>query len=496
MKQTTLRNHVNHNPADDHNNREPELIEHENAETLSGKKDRWIDPNGVHEVLGPGQTLLEAAETVLGPAIDAYNAKQKRKDRKMTVEDYLKSVDESTRGRPVKAVKRANARAKAEGREQDIRKESGPRTHYEMVFSLGNVKPLRDGSGKVVIDPQTGERVRPNYIPGDVTKQILNDYLAGFQSRNPNLYMYRADYHADEWYRVTSGGKTIPGLSGEWLQGETHAHIAIMAHAGGYQRGPERQLSITRAFEAMGYVDYKGPDGRIVTAWEQWEQAEADVIKEIALQYGYEIVSADDTRESLSADEYAELADLHEAVADARAELVEVESQTADLEDREAAVIEREQKLDDREQGLDYRERDLDARWERLKKASDIYTKQLAEYGDLDAILPVYRKRVKDEEKKADEAATRAIELNRAIKVLEPQHAALVARNKGLLDAMQADIDSKYPEMYEAALKQAVKNANESPRARVARMASEGQAIPEDLQVAKDDFASRFLNGR
>lgn len=406
---TTMRFHTYQAPNDGHNCRDAETIERENAGVQTGQKTRWIDPQGVHVVLGPGQTLREGAEVVFGGAIDAYNAKQTRQDRKMTVSGYLDSVEHSRRGRPVKAIKRANERAKAQGREGDIRKESGPRTHYEIVLSLGNVKPLRDPrTGKVVTDKRTGERVRPDYVDPGVTLQIVNDYLDGWAVRNPNLYLFRGDFHNDEWYRVLSGGKSIPGLPGQWLQGEAHAHLDFIAFGEGYQRGPQRQASITKALAAMGYVDYEDATGHRVTAWEQWQAAERDVLQEIARGYGYEIRQADDSREALSADEYAELADLREAIRDAKAELAETEARTADLDDREDAVTQREQELDEREAAIKPQEQALEEQRQRLRKAADLLEQQKREAADLDDRLPRLRRAAKDAQEQAKDATQEA----------------------------------------------------------------------------------------
>lgn len=449
MKKTTLRYHVYHAPNDSHNSRAPEAIARENVGAERGEKARWIDPQGVHEVFGPGQTLLEAYETVFGDAIAEYNSKQKRADRKMTVDGYIQSVEDSRRGRPVKAIRRANERAKAQGREEDVRKEAGQRSHHEIVMSLGNVKPLRDAtSGKIVMDTKTGLRVRPNYVETDVMRQVFKDYIDGFQARNPNLYLYRADFHADEWYRVTKGGKTIPGLPLQWLPGQSHGHLEVVAHADGYQRGPKRQASITKALAAMGYADYQDATGRTVTAWEQWQDAEQDVIKEISRSYGYEIVPADDSRESLAAEEYAELAELREAVEDARAELAETQARTATLAEREAAVISREQSLDRRAIAIDSREREQDARQveqdeqrDRLKKAADLLEQQKREAADLDERLPRLRRSAQAEQDKADKATQEAetayqtaAKWAASTEALQRQEAALQARIAALQD--------------------------------------------------------------
>lgn len=491
MKQTTLRYHVYHVPNDAHNERDADTIARENAGVMTGEKQRWIDPQGAHETFGPGQTLREAYETVFGDAIAEYNSRQKRADRKMTVDSYLQSVEDSRRGRPVKSIKRANERARAQGREEDVRKEAGQRTHHEIVFSLGNVKPLRDeNTGKVVIDPKTGLRVRPNYIGNVAMRQIFRDYVAGFQARNPNLYLFRADFHADEWYKVTKGGIKKPGLPDQWLPGQSHGHLAVVAHADGYQRGPRTQASITKALAAMGYADYQDATGRTVTAWEQWQEAEQDAIKEIARGYGYEIVPADDSREALAADEYAELADLREAIQDARAELRETQIRTATLADREAAVTIWEQELDKREDAISSREQAQDARQqeqdeqrERLKKAADLLEQQKREAADLDDRLPRLRRQAQDEQKKAatarqeaEDARQTAVKWATHTEDLQRQVVGLQNRIEALQDVEDEAYKDAYAAGYVAGQRSPVGQLN---RREIERQ--QGQQTPDNI---------------
>lgn len=445
MQQTTMRFHTWLSPEEYHNERDEDAIARENAGVGRGKT-RWIDPQGEHEVMGPGESLQEAFETVFGEAIADYNARQKRADRKMTVDGYMQSVENDRRGRPVKSIKIANDRARKEGRPE--RKESGPRTHYEVIFSLGNVKPRRDDMGKIVIDKHTKLRERPNYVPADVVRAILKEYLEKWDERNPNLHLRRVDFHNDEWYKVTKGGMTKPGLPGQWLQGQSHGHIDFVPWAEGYQRGPKRQLSITKAFAAMGLVDKVGPDGRTVTAWEQWQDQEQAAIREIALKHGYEIVSAHDSREALAADEYAELAEVKEVIQDAKAELAETTAQTGDLKRRARELDDREDDLDareavlaTREEALVVRQQEQDEQRERLEKAAKLLEAQKREAADLEERLPRLRRSAQDEQEKAEkakqeaeEASQKAAQWSEHFRVLEREEQALQARITALRD--------------------------------------------------------------
>lgn len=332
--EVTERFHVYSEPSGPHNMREPEFIASENkANPL-----RWIDPHGHEAWAGSGPEpmgLREAYEALFGAAIDAYNAKQKRKDRRKTVDGYMQEVREDTRGRKNKAIADANARAEARGKPEAIRKEKGKHEAYEVVLSLGNVK---------------------NRIPENVAEKIYRRYIEDWPKRNPNFFLYRADYHDGEWFRAKNGHDItgIGGPPGRWSKGVPHSHLSFIPFADGcFKQGLSRQNSVGKALEAMGF-----------DSWESWQEQERDYIAGLAAEYGYTVVRVpeEDAHETaFSAEEYQELADAKADVEEERSANAvradELERQEAELKEKEAGLNDKSFELERRELYTKVRER-------------------------------------------------------------------------------------------------------------------------------------------
>lgn len=95
--------------------------------------------------------IKEAYREIFGEALDKYNAKQKRADRK--IEDYCDHIKKS---------------------------KNGEKLFYEDVVQWGSKDDFQN--------PQTRERA----------KEALVEYVEGFEERNPNLKLIGAYIHMDE----------------------------------------------------------------------------------------------------------------------------------------------------------------------------------------------------------------------------------------------------------------------------------------------------------
>ena len=84
-------------------------------------------------------------------ALERYNAKQKRSDRK--IENYYEKI--------------------RQGKQEKL--------FYEVIFQIGNRDDMNARSEE-----------------GQLAKQILIDFMTDFQSRNPNLHVFSAHLHMDE----------------------------------------------------------------------------------------------------------------------------------------------------------------------------------------------------------------------------------------------------------------------------------------------------------
>ena len=246
--ETTVRVHMNDRPAFGHN-----------SDDTIRKKEPHIKQTdgGYHEVWGPDRSLIQAYEELLGPQLDEYNAKQKRKDRRMTIEQYIQSVEADTRG--FQKRKRVNGKLVA-----DTEAKKGKKPMYEFVVSVGDTTKGRDSDGHIDYDDY-GRSVRPYEVPPEVNEMACRRYYEDFERRNPNMKIVRADYHADEGW-VNQGGV--------WEWGTEHLHLSFIPFADGFARGVSRQNSMNKALAAMGYT---GSD-----AYDKWWAAERAVMEQYA----------------------------------------------------------------------------------------------------------------------------------------------------------------------------------------------------------------------
>lgn len=108
-------------------------------------------------------------------ALERYNAKQKRSDRK--IENYYEKI--------------------RQGKQEKL--------FYEVIFQIGNRDDMNARSEE-----------------GQLAKQILIDFMTDFQSRNPNLHVFSAHLHMDEetHYEKQERAKEVAELDSQLAQSE------------------------------------------------------------------------------------------------------------------------------------------------------------------------------------------------------------------------------------------------------------------------------------
>ena len=183
--QNTISIHVGNTSSIIHNNRKTE--NHTNPDidvSRSGDNITLVQEN-----------IKDSYEKLFGQAVDEYNGKQKRADRK--INNYLQKVKDST---------------------LDHQK--------EFVMQIGDYQSLEkiaEEQGCKVWETQEWQ------LRAETLKQAVLD----FQVQNPNLYVYNAVIHLDEL--------------------NPHAHVNFIPVGDNMKKGLSKQVSMNRALENMGY---------------------------------------------------------------------------------------------------------------------------------------------------------------------------------------------------------------------------------------------------
>lgn len=184
------------------------------------------------------QTVQEAYEKLFGEPQRKYNAKQKRKDRK--IDNYYKHLFGDVPEKSQDEVQTNNNKQKS---------------FWEDIVQIGD----KDSAG-ILTNPKNAQ----------IVTECLQEYAEGFQERNPNLYLFNAIIHLDEH--------------------TPHAHLDFIPFAEGYKKGMSRQLSIAKALEAMGY------DKNCDNAIRDFTANERKILREICKQHGLKIEKERESR--------------------------------------------------------------------------------------------------------------------------------------------------------------------------------------------------------
>lgn len=266
MKETTVRIHMNNGiVVIKHNARVWEVI----------KFEKHIGKDfGVHEVWVDG-TLVKTYTDLFKSSIDDYDAKQKRKDRKIgSVGGYITQVEENKQGR--KQRKTVNGKkVVVDGTERQ-----GKRVCSELIIGCGNTNMMKDEEGHFVYRDDLHE-FHHMRLPYEVSYNATKRYCEGWQERNEiedgGMRVIRIDWHADEFYNNVVTG--LVEMSTE------HAHLVFVPWARGFQRGMDTQNSMNKALDKLGFVDGVETDEngkqKWVCAYDKWLSREREVYEAI-----------------------------------------------------------------------------------------------------------------------------------------------------------------------------------------------------------------------
>ncbi|MZK45640.1 plasmid recombination protein [Dorea sp. BIOML-A1] len=194
-----------------------------------------------------------------GEVLENYNAKQKRNDRK--IDDYYKHI-------------------------QSSKKTS---LQQEMIIQVGDKD---DFSSK-----QDFEKAN----------EILEEWLLGFEKRNPNLKIYNAVIHNDE--------------------ASPHMHLNFVPVASGYKRGLEKQVSFDRA------ITQQDPKLDKTRPFDDWREKEVNLLGEMLKERSIErkIVGTNDYKDVR---EYKERKDLQREIQQLEKDLANKKNKLLEMSER------------------------------------------------------------------------------------------------------------------------------------------------------------------
>ncbi len=199
-------------------------LRHNNRDIISSNVDKARTQDNI---IFKQQSLAEAYAEIFGKAQEAYNAKQKRKDRK--VKDYFVKLFGQE---PTDTI---------------LTNKNEQQSFYEYVVGIGDMH-------------NTGFKDNPEMAA--VAVECLREYMNGFQERNPNFHVFNAVIHMDE---------STP-----------HLHYDFIPYSDGYKTGMTRQQGIAKALECMDYG--KGKD-----AIHNFTQTERQIFRSICEKHGIEV---------------------------------------------------------------------------------------------------------------------------------------------------------------------------------------------------------------
>ena len=150
-------------------------------------------------------------------ALKRYNDRQTRADRK--IEDYYEKIRSSKQEKPF----------------------------HEIILQIGNKDDMSADSEE-----------------GQLAAAVLDEYMRGFQERNPQLRVFSAHLHMDE--------------------ATPHLHIDFVPFTTGSKRGLETRVSLKQALASRGFKGGTKGD----TEWNQWARSEKEQLAAVMERHGIE----------------------------------------------------------------------------------------------------------------------------------------------------------------------------------------------------------------
>jgi len=247
------------------------------------------------------ENIKDVYRELFDEALARYNEKQTRNDRR--IDDYYEKILSGKQEKPF----------------------------YEIIVQIGN----KDDMGAKTED-------------GKLAAKILDEYMKGFQQRNPTLKVFSAYLHMDE--------------------ATPHLHIDFIPYITGSKRGLETRVSLKKALEALGF---KGGT-RSETERNQWYAYEKEQLSALMLCHGIEWEKKGTHEKHLSVLDFKK--------QERSKELEELETKKSELQSVNQSYLEINQNLKAQMTELDDEVRSLQKGMEKSRKEAEGAKKQADKY--------------------------------------------------------------------------------------------------------------------
>lgn len=235
--------------------------EHDNRDYTPRNADKSLRSRNI--TIKSTEDYKSAYNDLFRDSIIAYNAKQKRNDRKKSIDYYSDTLNGKDKTKPI----------------------------YEYVIQIGNRDDLgvtdKDFDYDKWVDLKKNFKFKTasKYVNEHLNKdprreelkRILTDVMSGLEEKYPKFHFFTIQAHDDE-----------PG-------GTLHYHIAFSPVADGYKNGMPVRNSLTKALSQMGFkTDKEG------YAIQKWQNDLKNSIENAMVQAGYERQYMNNTEKHLS----------------------------------------------------------------------------------------------------------------------------------------------------------------------------------------------------
>lgn len=205
---------------------------HNNREFITSNVDQSRTPLNI---IYKQEPIAEAYEKLFGEEVRRYNEGKKPSRQ---IPDYMEHIRKS---------------------------KNGEKLFYENVVQVGTMYSCPVGS-----------------TDGETASKILDEYMRGFEQRNPNIYVFNAVLHLDE--------------------ATPHLHIDWIPIARDYKNGLQIRNSLDKALKQQG-ID--GTGGKKGNSTQNWQEQERSSLISVMERYGWQYEASLDTdRGNLIVDQY------------------------------------------------------------------------------------------------------------------------------------------------------------------------------------------------